>query len=131
MIAPQEIVSINVPMTFRRRGGRKLIIAPDGTVGTPAKDVVIGNSMIRALAQAFRWRMLFEKGIYGSLDEIGRKEKLAESYISRTMRLTLLAPDIIEMILEDQHPESLTLRTLAFAFPLDWEEQRALFLGLQ
>ncbi len=101
-----------------------MIIAPDGTVGSPEKNPVIDNAMIRALAQAFRWRTLFENGTYGSLDEIGRQEKIAESYISRTMRLALLAPDIIDMILEDRQPESLTLRKLAIAFPLDWDEQR-------
>jgi hypothetical protein len=123
----EDIVSIQVPMTFRRRGGRKLIIAPDGSVGTPTKNVVIENALIRALAQAFRWHALFENGTYGSLDEIAKKENVAESYVSRTIRLTLLAPDIIEMILDDRQPESLTMRKLAVAFPLEWESQRRLF----
>ena len=129
MDARADIVSIRVPMTFRRRGGRKLIISPDGTVGAPTETVVIENPLIRALAQAFRWRTLFENGTYGSLDEIAKKEKLAESYISRTLRLTLLAPNIIEMILDDRQPDSLTLRKLANAFPLEWVEQRRHLFG--
>ena len=128
MDARDDIVSIQVPMTFRRRGGRKLIISPDGTAGPPTETVVIENALIRALAQAFRWRDLFENGTYGSLDEIARKENVAESYISRTMRLTLLAPDLIEMILDDRQPERLTARKLAVAFPLDWAQQRKHFL---
>ena len=124
-----DIVSINVPMTFRRRGGRKLIITPDGSVGNPTSHPIANNAVVAALARAFRWRKLINDGVYGSLEDIARKEKLCPPFVSRVMRLTLLSPEVIEAILEDRQPESLTLRKLSKAFPVEWVEQRRLWGG--
>ena len=129
MEASQDIVSINVPMTFRRRGGRKLIITPDGTVGNPTSQPVANNAVVAALARAFRWRKLLNDGVYVNLEDIARKEKLCPPFVSRVMRLTLLSPDIIEAILKDRQPESLTLRKLSKAFPVEWVEQRRHLFG--
>ena len=63
---------IDVPMTFKKRGGRKVIVLPDGTQGNPAPKATIDNTMIKAIARAFRWQKLLENGTYGCLEDIAR-----------------------------------------------------------
>jgi hypothetical protein len=87
-------------MTFKKRGGRKVIVLPDGTHGNPAPipfSATIDNTMIKAVARAFRWQRLLENGTYdGAMDEIAKAEKIGPSFVSRVIRLALLAPDIVE-----------------------------------
>lgn len=85
--------------------------------------------MVKAMARAFRWCKLLERGVYAIVEEIAATEKINTSYVSRILRLTLLAPDIIEMILDGRQPAELTMAVLMKPFPVDWEGQRR-FLGL-
>ena len=124
-----ETVSIDVPMTFKKRGGRKVIVLPDGTQGNPAPRATIDNTMVKALARAFRWQAMLENGTYGCLEEIGKAEKIAPSFVSRVIRLALLAPDIVEAILEGKQPAYLTLRDLMGPFPVEWDAQREVLVN--
>jgi hypothetical protein len=108
-VASAEVVSVEIPMTFKKRGGRKVIVLPDGTHGNPAPMATIDNTMIKAVARAFRWQKLLENGTYGCLDEIAKAEKIGPSFVSRVIRLALLAPDIVEAILAGKQPAHLTL----------------------
>ena len=119
-----ETVSIHVPMTFKKRGGRKVIVLPDGTQGNPAPKATIDNVMVKALARAFRWQALLENGTYGCIEDIARGEKIGASFVSRIVKLALLAPDIVDAILDGRQPARLTLKQLMLPFPIDWEEQR-------
>ena len=49
-------------MTFRKRGGRKQVIAPDGQPSWAPPRARIDNTMVKALARAFRWRRMLETG---------------------------------------------------------------------
>ncbi|HEB79186.1 MAG TPA: hypothetical protein ENI79_01750 [Rhodospirillales bacterium] len=80
--------------------------------------------MVKALARAFRWRKLLEAGVYATVEEIAAAEKINTSYVSRILRLTLLAPEIVELILDGRHPTDLTMAKLMKPFPVEWEEQR-------
>lgn len=122
-----EVVSINVPMTFRKRGGRKVIVLPDGTQGNPAPTATIDNAMVKAIARAFRWQKLLENGTYGCLDEIAKAERIGASFVSRIIRLSLLAPDIVAAIMEGQQPAYLTLKSLMRSFPVEWAVQKRYF----
>ncbi len=117
---------VHVPMTFKTRGGRKLVVSPDGVPSWARPRTRIDNAMVKALARAFRWRKLLETGIYATVAEIANAEKINTSYVSRVLRLTLLAPDIIEMILDGRHPTDLTMAALIKPFPVEWKEQRRL-----
>ena len=119
-----DTLTIHVPMTFKKRGGRKVIVLPDGTHGGPLPKATIDNTMIKAIARAFRWRRLLENGTYASIDDIARGEKIAASFVGRIVRLTLLAPDIVEAILEGRQPAAVTLKKLMEPFPVEWEQQR-------
>ena len=103
-------------------GGRKLVLVPDGIATTPERPRV-DNAMVKALARAFRWRKLLETGVYGTIAEIAAAEKINSSYVSRILRLTLLAPDIVEAIVNGRHPPELTLANVMNPFPSRWDQQ--------
>jgi hypothetical protein len=122
-----EVISVDIPMTFKKRGGRKLIVLPDGSHGHPEPAATIDNTMIKAIARAFRWQRLLENGTYTCLDDIARSEKIGASFVSRYHRLVLLAPDIVESILEGRQPAQLTMKDLLRPFPICWREQHSQF----
>lgn len=117
-------VTVRVPLSFRKRGGRKLVIAPEGGVPWVPPRTRVDNAMVKAIARAFRWRKLFETGVYGSVEEIAAAEKINDSYVSRVLRLTMLAPDIVEVILNGRHPAGLHLNAVLKPFPAEWKTQR-------
>jgi hypothetical protein len=124
-------ITLRVPISIRRRGGRKLVLAPDGpNVGTAPVRRHIDNAMVKALARAFRWREMLENGTHSTIAEIATAEKINESYVGRVLRLTLLAPDIVEAILGGRQSVDFTLPMLMQSFPLDWQRQRRLLVGL-
>jgi hypothetical protein len=122
-------ITVRIPMSIRRRGGRKLVLAPDGT---PDKGAVVSrrtdNAMVKAAARAFRWREMLESGTHATISEIAAAEKINESYVGRILRLTLLAPEIIEAILGGQQRAEMTLAVLMRPFPVEWTEQREGFI---
>ena len=125
MTAIPQMLTVHIPLTVHRRGGRKVVIAPDGTespaVGAAAR---IDSTLVKALARAFRWRRMPESGRYATIDELAAAEKINASYVSRILRLTLLAPDIVEAILDGRQPAGMTLPALMEPFPVEWEIQR-------
>jgi hypothetical protein len=118
-------VTVRVPISIRRRGGRKLVLAPDGAnVTTMPVRRHIDSAMVKAIARAFRWREMLENGEYSTIREIAAAEKINESYIGRVLRLTLLAPNIVEAILGGRQPMQMTLAGLMRPFAVGWAEQR-------
>jgi hypothetical protein len=121
-----DTFTIRIPMQIRKRGDRKLILAPDG--GQPiwaAPRPRVDNTMVKVIARAFRWRKLIETGVHASIEEVARAEKINASYVGRVLRLTLLGPEIIEAILEGRQLAAVTMVGLLTPFPLMWAEQRA------
>lgn len=123
-----DVISIDIPMTFKKRGGRKVIVLPDGSHGHPEPAATIDNTMIKSIARAFRWQRMLENGTYTCLDDIALPEKIGASFVSRYHRLVLLAPDIVDAILDGRQPAHLTLKDLMCPFPAVWEAQRKLLL---
>jgi hypothetical protein len=60
--------------------------------------------MVKAIVQAFRWREMLENGTHATIAEIAAAEKINESYDERVLRLTLLAPEVVEAILNGRQP---------------------------
>jgi hypothetical protein len=83
-------------------------------------------AIVKALARAFRWKRMLENGRYSSISEIATAEKIDRGYVGSILRLTLLAPDIIEDILNGRAP-GFGLPSLLKPFPVDWECQRRRF----
>jgi hypothetical protein len=119
-----RIVTVHLPISIRRRGGRKLVLAPDGSTTALIRRHV-DSAMVKAVARAFRWREMLENGTHATIAEIADAEKINESYVGRVLRLTLLAPDIVEAILGGRQPTGLQLEDLLQRFPVGWREQRA------
>jgi hypothetical protein len=90
---------LTILMRFQRRGGRKRIVAPDGSAIAPSSKRQPDSRLVKALARAWRWQCMLDEGVYTSVSEIGDAENISKSYVSRILRLALLAPDIIEAIL--------------------------------
>ena len=119
--------TVRVPLTLRRHGGRKLVIVPEGE-GIPERSrATPDDTMLKALARAHRWKRMLESGQVRSLNELAEAEKINPSYLSRIYRLTLLAPDIVDAILDGRQPRTLQLADLMDDMPVEWERQRARF----
>lgn len=115
-----------VPLTIRRKQYRKVMIPPPGepsVLGTGGEDI----PMIRTLGKAFYWQKLLDQGKFATIRDLARSMKLEPGWVAEVLRMTTLAPDIIEAILDGQQPRHLNLQTLRGRhdqLPRDWEEQR-------
>jgi len=118
-------ITIHVPLSFRRRGGRKLIVSPAGEQPWAPPRPRVDKPLVKALARAFRWKEMLEKGQYATVNELAMAEKMNSSYVGHVLRLTLLAPDIAEAILDGRQPPTMQLQPLIRkGFPVEWERQR-------
>ena len=118
-----SVVTIKVPFAVRKRGGRKLVLAPDGAPVPPLAPQVDGT-LVKAIARAFRWQKMLEKGRYATIKEIAKGERINPSYVSRVLRLTLLAPATVEAILTGRTIADLSLAEAIQPFPSVWSAQR-------
>ena len=121
----EQTVTITVPFAIRKRGGRKLVLTPDGTAVSPQPRPRVDSTLLKALARGFRWQKMLREGDYQTLEEIANAENINPSYISRVLRMTLLAPEIVEAILAGQQPEGLTMAKAMQPFPVEWIKQTA------
>jgi hypothetical protein len=119
-----EVVTVRVPLAIRRHGGRKVVLTPQDAPLAPMPRARVDAALVKALARAHRWKRLLEEGRYASISEMARAERIDRGYLGRALRLTLLAPDIVEAILDGRQPPGLGLPRLMDAFPTEWEEQR-------
>jgi hypothetical protein len=118
------VLIVSIPVSFLQRGGRKQIVVPAGVADWEPRAARCENSLVNAIARAHRWRHLIETGKYTSAAELSRAEGINESYLCRVLRLTLLAPDIIEAILDGRQPRTLELQSLLKPLPAEWGAQR-------
>lgn len=114
-----ETVTLHVPFRIVKRGGRKEMQLPAGVALPRQTD----NTLVKALARAFRWKRLLESGKFATIAELAEREGIAPSYMTRVLRLTLLAPDIIEAILAGRQGLEVTLAQGLEPFPLAWQQQ--------
>jgi hypothetical protein len=128
----QPPLGLRIGMRLQRRGGRKRIVAPDGSEIVPTFKPQPDGTLLKALARAWRWQRMLDEGVYTSVSEIGDAENISKSYVSRILRLALLAPDIVDAILTGSTDQGMMLEQLERPLPACWEEQArhpALALG--
>jgi hypothetical protein len=117
-------VTVRVPISIRRRGGRKLVLAPDGAnVATGARHPTRRQRHGQGDCPGVSMAGHAESGEYATIREIGAAEKINETYVGRVLRLTLLAPNIVETILGGRQPAEMTLAGLMRRFLVGWDEQ--------
>ena len=118
-----ENVTLYVPFRVVKRGGRKEMQLPEGVKQPHRTD----NTLVKALGRAFRWKRMLEAGEFATIAELAEREGIASSYMTRVLRLTLLAPDIVAAILDGRHGPAVTLARVFEPFPVVWERQAVHF----
>jgi len=119
-----KTLTIRIPMRLARRGGRKLILTPDGAAPAPQRQLP-DDTMVKALVRAHRWRRRIESGGAATINEVAEQEGVTGPYVYRLLRLTCLAPDIVAAILDGRQPKGAALADLSREVPLNWSEQQA------
>jgi hypothetical protein len=114
-----DTITIHVPFRVVKRGGRKEMVLPEGAAQARKPD----NTLVKALARAFRWKGMLESGEFASISELAEREGIAFTYMARVLRLSLLAPDIVEVILDGRQGPEVTLARLLEPFPTEWTKQ--------
>jgi hypothetical protein len=115
-----QTLTVVIPLSVKPRGGRKALVTPGVLALERRQDI----TLIKAVARAFRWRRMLESGRFATLAELAAAEKINASYVSRILRLTLLAPDIVEAILAGRQPEGMMLPGLIDGVAVEWQGQR-------
>lgn len=118
-----DTVTLHVPFRIVKRGGRKEMQLPKSAAQPRRTD----STLVKALARAFRWKRMLESGEFATIAELAEREGIAPSYMTRVLRLTLLAPDIVEAILDGKQGPVVVLSQVLVPFPVKWMEQRLSF----
>jgi len=121
-----DAVVVHIPMRFHRRNGRNMIIAEGDAEAVPTRPTGIpaNQTLVEAIAKGHRWQEQLESGDFASLDDLAQAVGVDRTYVGRMLRLTSLAPDLIEAILRGREPEGMSLEKLRKDLPVRWEEQR-------
>jgi hypothetical protein len=115
--------SVRVPRAIRHRPGRKTVVTPLRNGVSPAVTRA-DPALVKALARPFRYQRMLDQGRYASITEMAEAEKIERRYLGTLLRLTLLAPHIIEAILDGRRPDDVSLLRLLQPLPQNWSEQR-------
>jgi hypothetical protein len=117
-------ITVRVPLTIRRRPGRKTVVTPLRDSGESALSTRADPALVKALARAFRYQRLLDEGRYASISEMAAGERIERGYLGSLLRLTLLAPDLVEAILDGRQAEGTGLPQLLEWIPMEWAVQR-------
>jgi hypothetical protein len=118
-----DTLTIRIPIRLRRRGGRKLIMTPEGSA-VPTPKPSRDETLVKALVRAHRWRRQIESARAKSVTDLAEQEGVTDAYVCRLLPLTCLAPDIVEAILDGRQPKGLRLAEMLGNGPVGWKEQR-------
>ncbi len=116
-------ITVRVPLKIRRRPGRKTIVTPMA-VRAAAVTTRADPALVKALARAFRYRRLLDEGRYSSITEMAEAERIERGYLGSLLRLTLLAPTLVEELMEGRVGSAPSLPKLLQPFPELWAHQR-------
>lgn len=118
-----------VPLTIKRRSSSKVLVPPPGAANARIRTSV-DLPMIRTLGKAFYWQRLLDSGEVENATELARRFRLEPGWVAEVLRMTRLAPDIVQAIVDGRQPRHLNLHALRgrqAEVPLDWQAQRVLF----
>ena len=122
-------ITVRVPVIIRCRPGRKTVVVPVRDSGEAALPTRADPALVKALARAFRYQRLLDDGRYASISEMAQAERIERGYLGTLLRLTILAPGIVEAILDGRQQADLGLPALVGPFPLEWDAQRTALAG--
>ncbi|MHB8970923.1 MAG: hypothetical protein ACYC3X_01170 [Pirellulaceae bacterium] len=119
-----DAIVVRIPVRFHRRNGRQMVLTHGGSNGQAAPVRETNGSLVSALAKAYRWQEQLESGEFASLEDLAAANGVDRTYVGRILRLTSLAPEIVERILNGNEPHEISLRQLQKGIPSRWDEQR-------
>ena len=119
----ENAVVVRIPVRFYRRNGRQMVLTQGGDAVQPTPEREANGPLVSALAKAHRWQEQLESGQYAGLEELAAANGVDRTYVGRILRLTSLAPDIVERILDGDEPDGISLRRLQQDLPVVWAEQ--------
>ncbi len=122
-------ITVRVPLTIRRRPGRKTVVMPEDAPAAVPTRTRADPALVKALARAFQYQRLLDEGRYASISEMAAGEEVDRGYLGRILQLTLLAPDIVDALLDGRQPSELGLPALMEPFPPEWDAQRTALAG--
>lgn len=117
-------VRVDISIALRSCSGRKKIIAP-------SMNDSDGESLPLTLARAFRWQRYIDEGKFKNTTDLALAIGIDQAVVAWTVRLTLLAPELIHRILNCDTPPGMTVNRLRCAFPERWDEQVEFFKNPQ
>jgi len=112
------MVSVTVSLNGRGNGNGRRIITPDGMAADKSR-----NAFLTAVARGRRWQRLMDEGAVASIRDIGQRIGREPSYVARTIRLSNLAPEIIEHVIAHGCPVGLSSNSARKALPELWADQ--------
>ena len=114
-----DTITVHVQFRVVKRGGRKeMQLPPDMPIRRKTDD-----ALVKALARAFRWKRMLNSGAFTTINDLAKHERIAPSYMTRVLRLTLLAPEIVEAVLDGSLGQEVTLVRVLEPFPASWSAQ--------
>jgi hypothetical protein len=119
-----DAIVVRIPVRFHRRNGRQMVLTHGGSNGQATPERESNGSLVSALAKAYRWQEQLESGEYASLEDLAAANGVDRTYVGRILRLTSLAPEIVERILDGDEPEGISLAKLRNDFSVAWREQQ-------
>ena len=123
-VTDDEIQILSIPVRLRR-AGREIRMLIDGTdpFATGKPDARLIKLLVRA--RRFNTTLVQSDGV--AFAAAVMRQGVSRSYFTRVVRLSYLAPDITQAILDGRQPRDLTAEKLLAhsRLPLTWHEQRS------
>nr|CRH06078.1 Conserved protein of unknown function, containing KorB DNA-binding like domain [Candidatus Magnetococcus massalia] len=120
----RKTIIFKIPMRFHRQGGKRMVILPEHEQARQEMTNPSEDPMLNTLTKAQKWQKMLDKSETMTIAQLAEREGVERSMMARVLRLTILAPDIIEAILDGRVPETFSLESLRESIPLLWSDQR-------
>jgi hypothetical protein len=117
-------ITVRVPLKIGRKAGQKTVVIPVKAEGDDTVRTIADPALVKAMARAFRYQKLLDEGRYASITEMAGAERIERGYLGSLLRLTLLAPGLVEAILDGRDGGGVALAELLEPFSGDWMSQK-------
>ena len=121
MTGSNDSIRVVIPLTIRRRNGRPKILPPENMADGEARGQ--DPHILKALGRAWAWRRRLESGEVATAGDLAKLEGVTERFVSRTVRLTYLSPNVLERMLLMRQLSAVSWNVLVALTLKPWSEQ--------
>jgi hypothetical protein len=118
---PNDTIRVVIPLAIRRRNGRPKVLPPENVAARQARAQ--HPHILKALGRAWAWRRKLESGEATTVHDIAKAEKVTDRFVSRTMRLAYLSPEVLERLLVRRQPPAISWNDLVRTSYFPWAGQ--------